>query len=41
MVGDMHRDDAVGIEVALVNLEGLLGQEVDGDGVAAEGVEHQ
>ena len=38
-VGNVDRDDAIGLEVAQVEGERLGGEEVDGDGVAAEGVE--
>ena len=39
-VRDVHGDGAVRLEVALVVVEGLEGQEVHRDGVAAEGVQH-
>jgi hypothetical protein len=39
-VGNVANDQAAGGEFALIEGEGFAGDEVDGDGVGAEGVEH-
>ena len=40
-VGDVDDDHAVGLQVLQVDLEGFVGEQVDGRGVAVEGVEGQ
>ena len=40
-VGHVDGDDAAGVEVLLVDGEGLLSEQMQRDGVAAEGVQHQ
>ena len=40
-VRDVGSDDAVGLQMLQVNLERFGGEQVRGDGVAAEGIEHQ
>ena len=39
LVGDVEGEDAVGLEVAEVELDGLSGEQVQRDGVAGEGVD--
>ena len=40
LVGDVEGEDSAGGEVALVEGDGLGGEEVEGDGVAGEGVDY-
>src|SRR5437660_9304858 len=41
MIGDMDGNNAVGLEMALVNVERFFGQQMDGNGIAAERIQGQ